>query len=219
VPSLLAVVEPHTAGDRMENAKWLNCRLNDVRERLTERGHGVSCPVISRLLKAAEYRLRLNVKEHEGEPHPDRQFEYIREQRQRHQQAGQPPISGDTKKKELVGNFKIKGQIWCQKAEAVKSRGFKQQLQEHLADGLGLTVTVCHYPPGTSTWNPIEHRLFSEISKTWAGCPLRSFDVVLDYINATQTQTGLTVQARLVTTPVGSKQALARAIPPVAQPR
>ena len=86
-------------------------------------------------------------------------------------------------------------------SKASRSPLFKQQLQEKLADGLGLTITVCHYPPGTSTWNPIEHRLFSEISKTWAGCPLRSFDLVLDYINHTKTQTGLTVQARLVTTP------------------
>jgi Rhodopirellula transposase DDE domain len=260
VPSLLEVVEPHTAGDPMGKAKWLHCRLNDVRMRLAELGHGVSCPVISRLLKGAGYRLRLNVKEHEGEPHPERdqQLEYIREQRKLHQQAGQPTIRVDTKKKELVGNFKNAGRIGCQKAEAVNihdflsegvgravpygiydlqhnrgtvyvgqsadtpsfpgathlfieadgggsnsshSRVFKQQLQEKLADGLGLTVTICHYPPGNSKWNPIEHRLFSEISKTWAGCPLRSFDVVLDYINDTQTQTGLTAQAHLVTTP------------------
>jgi hypothetical protein len=233
--------------------------------------------VISRLLKAAGYRLRLNVKEHEGKPHPDRdqQFEYSREQRDRHQQAGQPTISVDTKKKEWVGNFKNAGRIWCQEAEAVNihdflsegvgravpygiydlqhnrgtvyvgqsadtptfavdnlldwcqtelpqrfpgathlfieadgggsngshSRVFKQQLQEKLADGLGLTLTVCHYPPGTSKWNPIEHRLFSEISKTWAGCPLRSFELVLDYLRDTKTQTGLTVQAHLVTAP------------------
>lgn len=283
MPTLLEVVESHTAGDPMGKAKWLNCRLNDVRTRLIERGHGVSCPIISRLLKAAGYRLRLNVKAREGTPHPDRdqQFEYIREQRQAHQQAGQPTISVDTKKKELVGNFKNAGRIWCQEAEAVnmhdfpsesvgravpygiydlqhnrgtvyvgqsadtptfavdslldwcqtelpqrfpgathlfieadgggsnssRSRVFKHQLQEKLADGLGLTVTVCHYPPGTSKWNPIEHRLFSEISKTWAGCPLRSFDLVLDYLNDTQTQTGLTVQAHLVTTryPTGMK--------------
>jgi hypothetical protein len=246
----------------MGKAKWLNCRLKDVRARLMERGHGVSCPVISRLLKAAGYRLRLNIKEYEGMPHPDRdqQFAYIRQQRQHHQQAGQPTISVDTKKKELVGNFKNAGRIWCQEAEAVNVHDFKSEgigravpygiydLQHNrgtvyvgqaadtptfavdnllnwcqtelpqrfpgatqlfieadgggskLADGLGLTVTVCHYPPGTSKWNPIEHRLFSEISKTWAGCPLRSFDLVLDYIKDTQTQTGLTVQAHLVTT-------------------
>ena len=261
----------------MGKAKWLNCRLNDVRTRLIELGHRVSCPVISRLLKVAGYRLRLNVKEHEGEAHPERdqQFEYIREQRAMHRQAGQPTISVDTKKKELVGNFKNAGRIGCRQAEAVnihdflsegvgravpygiydlqhnrgtvyvgqsadtptfavdslldwcqtelrqrfpdatclfieadgggsnssRSRVFKQQLQDKLADGLGLTVTVCHYPPGTSKWNPIEHRLFSEISKTWAGCPLRSFDLVLAYINDTKTQTGLTVHAHHVTTP------------------
>ena len=267
----------------MSERKWLNCRLRDIRQRLTELGHGVSCPVISRLLKAAGYHLRLNVKEREGEPHPDRdtQFSYIRQQRTAHQQAGQPTLSVDTKKKELVGNFKNDGRIWGQQPEQVnmhdfpsqgvgraipygiydqqhnqgtvyvgqsadtptfavdnllhwcqtelpqrfpgathlfieadgggsngsRSHVFKQQLQEKLADGLGLTVTVCHYPPGSSKWNPIEHRLFSEISKTWAGCPLRSFDLVLDYIAQTNTQTGLTTQAHLVTAqyPTGVK--------------
>ena len=79
-----------------------------------------------------------------------------------------------------------------------RSRVFKHQLQDKLADGLGLTVTVCHYPPGTSKWNPIEHRLFSEISKTWAGCPLRTFGIAAQYIRETKTQTGLTVRAHLV---------------------
>jgi Rhodopirellula transposase DDE domain len=271
------VVGPHTAGDPMRETKWLNCRLRDIRQRLTDLGHEVSCPVISRLLKAAGYCLRLNVKEREGETHPDRdtQFGYIRQQRTLHQQAGHPTLSIDAKKKELVGNFKNAGRIWCQEPEPVnihdflsegvgravpygiydqqynrgtvyvgqsadtptfavdnlvhwcqtelphrfadttelfieadgggsnssRSRVFKQQLQEKLADGLGLTVTVCHYPPGTSKWNPIEHRLFSEISKTWAGCPLRSFDRVMSYLADTTTQTGLTVRAHLVTMP------------------
>ena len=259
----------------MSEAKWLNCRLRDIQERLGDRGYSVSCPVISRLLKKAGYCLRLNVKEREGQAHSQRdaQFAYIRAQREANQQAGQPTISVDTKKKELIGNFKNTGRIWCQEAEVVnihdfpsealgravpygvydlqhnrgtvyvgqsadtpafavdnlahwcqtellerfpgatqvfieadgggsnasRSRVFKQQLQEKLADELGLTITVCHYPPGTSKWNPIEHRLFSEISKTWAGCPLRSFDLVLDYIADTKTRTGLTVQAHLVT--------------------
>jgi hypothetical protein len=272
----MEVVEPHTAGDPMSDSKWLNCRLRDIQERLMDLGHGVSCPVISRLLKAAGYCLRLNVKAREGEAHADRdtQFRYIRQQRTAHQQAGQPTLSIDTKKKELVGNFRNAGRIWCQEPEQVnihdfpsealgravpygiydpqhnrgtvyvgqsadtpafavdnllhwcqtelpqrfpgathlfleadgggsngsRSRVFKQQLQDKLADGLGLTVTVCHYPPGTSKWNPIEHRLFSEISKTWAGCPLRSFELVTDYIAATTTQTGLTVQSHLVAT-------------------
>ena len=80
-----------------------------------------------------------------------------------------------------------------------RPRLWKKQLQEQLADRLGIEVLVCHYPAGASKWNPIEHRLFSEISKTWAGCPLRSFDAVLHYIRDTKTETGLTVQAHLVT--------------------
>jgi hypothetical protein len=79
-----------------------------------------------------------------------------------------------------------------------RSRVWKRDLQQKIADAFGLTVTVCHYPRGASKWNPIEHRLFSEISKTWAGCPLRSFEDVLYYINDTRTQTGLIVQAHLV---------------------
>lgn len=283
VPALLEIVEPHTAGEPMGKAKWLNGRLKDGQECLIESGHGVSCPVISRLLKDCGYPLRLNVKEYEGESHPAReqQFIHIQEQRTAHTEMGVPTLSVDTKKKELVGNFKNAGRIWCQEAERVnihdfksesagravpygsydtqhnigtvyvgqsadtptfavdnlvnwcqnempirfpgatqlfieadgggsnssRSRVFKQQIQEKLADALGLTVTVCHYPPGASKWNPIELRLFSEISKTWAGCPLRSFDLRLDYISDTKTQTGLTVQAHLVPThyPTGVK--------------
>lgn len=258
----------------MNTKKWLNCRLRDIQAKLVERGQKVSLPVISRLLKAHDYRLRVNHKEAEGADHPerDRQFAHIHEQREAHVQAGQPSISVDTKKKELVGNFKNSGRIWCQAAEEVnihdfpseaigravpygiydlqhntgsvyvgqsadtpefavdnlvrwcqtempqrfpsathlfieadgggsnasRSRVFKKLIQEKIADVFGLIVTICHYPPGTSKWNPIEHRLFSEISKTWQGCPLRSFDLVLDYINDTKTQTGLTVHAQFV---------------------
>ena len=259
----------------MSDRKWLNCRLVDIEERLDERGHGVSQPVISRLLKKHNYRLRANAKERASKQHPDRnrQFEYIREQEAKHQAAGQAILSVDTKKKELVGNFKNSGRIWCQRPEIVnindfrsdaigravpyglydrqhnrgtvyvgqsadtptfavdnvvrwcqserlecfpdathlmleadcggsnsyRSRVWKRDLQEKVADQFGLSVTVCHYPTGASKWNPIEHRLFSEISKTWAGCPLRSFDDVLHYIRDTKTQTGLTVKAHLVT--------------------
>lgn len=259
----------------MSERKWLNCRLADIRDRLDEQGHRVSVPVVSRLLRENDYALRANVKEREGKPHPERnrQFEYIQEQRSEHQAQGQPMISVDTKKKELVGDFKNAGQIWCQSPERVdvhdfpgdavgravpygiydlqhnrgtvyvgqsadtpafavdniaqwcrtemqerfpnathlmiaadcggsngyRARVWKRDLQEKVADAFGLTITVCHYPTGTSKWNPIEHRLFSEISKTWAGCPLRSFDDVLYYINDTKTQTGLSVQAHLVT--------------------
>jgi hypothetical protein len=260
----------------MGNGRWLNCRLCDIQDRLDAEGHGVSLPVISRLLRQHDYRLRANVKESTSEQHPDRdqQFEHIHEQRAEHRAHGQPILSIDTKKKDLVGNFKNPGQIWCQEAEPVnvhdfrqdamgravpyglydqqsnqgivyvgqsadtpafavdnivhwcqterlehypeatqlmleadgggsnscRSRVWKRDLQEKIADAFGLTVTVCHYPTGASKWNPIEHRLFSEISKTWAGCPLRSFDLVLHYIRDTKTEAGLTVQAHLVTT-------------------
>jgi hypothetical protein len=259
----------------MSERRWLNCRLIDLRDRLDEQGHGVSLPVISRLLKQNDYSLKANVKQTEGKRHPDRnqQFEYIREQRTVQQAKEQPVISVDTKKKELVGDFKNPGQVWCQAPEQVKvhdfpseavgravpygiydlqhnrgtvyvgqsadtptfavdniahwcrtempkrfpeathlmieadcggsngyrSRVWRRDLQEKVADPLGLTVTVCHYPTGTSKWNPIEHRLFSEISKTWAGCPLRSYDEVLHYIRDTRTETGLMVDAHLVT--------------------
>jgi DDE family transposase len=260
----------------MSQAKWLNCRLTDIRRELTARGHPLSKPVISRLLRAQGYSLRANVKQEAGKQHPERdaQFQYIRTQRTAHLNSGQPVISVDTKKKELIGNFKNSGRVWCQEAEEVdahdfphdalgravpygiydvgrnrgtvyvgqsadtptfavdtlahwcatelrehfpdatrllieadsggsnsaRSRVWKEQLQMQVADRLGLTITVCHYPTGASKWNPVEHRLFSEISKTWAGCPLRSFEVALHYINDTRTATGLQVQAHLVST-------------------
>jgi hypothetical protein len=78
-------------------------------------------------------------------------------------------------------------------------RVWKQLLQEKVADRFGVTITVCQYPTGCSKWNPIEHRLFSKVSKTWVGCPLRSWELILQYIRATKTETGLTAQAVLVT--------------------
>jgi hypothetical protein len=83
-------------------------------------------------------------------------------------------------------------------SNSARSRVWKQLLQGKVSDRLGMTITVCHYPTGCSKWNPIEHRLFSEVSKTWAGCPLRSFDLMLQYISDTKTETGLTVRAVLV---------------------
>jgi len=267
----------------MSEQKWLNCRLSDIRQQLEKRGHAVSTPVISRLLREQDYSLRANRKQAAGKQHPERdpQFQHIQAQRAAHQAAGHPTISVDTKKKELVGNFKNAGQIWCQEAEVVdvhdfpqdavgravpygiydlqhnrgtvyvgqsadtpafavdsiahwcasemqerfpeathllieadsggsnsaRSRVWKEQLQEHVADRFGVHVTVCHYPTGTSKWNPIEHRLFSEISKTWAGCPLRSFEKVVGYIEETRTATGLQVRAHRVVAsyPKGAK--------------
>ncbi len=259
----------------MSERKWLNCRLADLEEKLDAHGHGVSCPVISRLLRAHKYDLHVNVKEVEGTPHPDRdsQFRYIQAQRARHLAAGHACLSLDTKKKELIGNFKNTGQSWGTQAERVnvhdfpsdaqgravpygiydqqhncgtiyvgqsadtptfavdnlvrwcetelpvlfpgttdllieadsggsngaRCRVWKYLLQEKVADRFGLTITVCHYPTGCSKWNPIEHRLFSEVTKTWAGCPLRSWELIVQYIGETKTETGLMVRAVLVT--------------------
>jgi hypothetical protein len=112
----------------MNDAKWLNCRLDDLREQLDAQGHGVSRPVISRLLKAHDYRLHANAKELSGPAHPERpvQFEHILEQRTQHLAAGQPVISVDTKKKELIGDLKNAGRTWSQRPELVNVHDFEQ---------------------------------------------------------------------------------------------
>ena len=259
----------------MGSGKWLNCRLGDIQERLAERGTQISLPVISRLLRAHDYSLHVNSKQLSGPapPQRDSQFRHIQAERAAHLAAQQPVISVDTKKKELIGNFKNDGRSWGKSPELVdvhdfkqdalgravpygiydlcrnhgtvyvgqsadtpsfavaniaawcetmlplyypharrllieadgggsnssRSRVWKAQLQEQVADRFGLEVTVCHYPPGASKWNPVEHRLFSEISKTWAGCPLRSWEIMLGYLRDTSTKSGLTVSAHLVT--------------------
>jgi len=241
---------------------------------LGEVGHAVSPPTVGRLLKGLDYALHVNAKKREaGEAHPERevQFAHIGEQRQAFEQAGWPVISVDTKKKELIGNFKNAGQAWTQAPEAVNVHDFrndalgravpygiydvthnratvvvgqsadtpqfavdaiahwwdtdgviafphadqvliladgggsngarprlwKHQLQEQLCDRRGLTVTVCHYPTGCSKWNPIEHRLFSQISSNWAAKPLRTWETILASVRGTTTNTGLTVSAVL----------------------
>ena len=228
---------------------------------------------VRRLLMKMKYSLKANVKRLSGTAHPDRnqQFEFIERQKQAFLAAGWPVISVDTKKKELIGNFKNAGKNWCLAAEAVNDHDFdqdalgkavpygiydlnhnlgyvyvgnsadtpqfavemiaswwqtegqrlfpgqthililadaggsngcrprlwKQQLQEQLADRLGLAVTVCHYPTGASKWNPIEHRLFCFISLNWAGQPLVSYETILKFIRTTRTESGLWCQARL----------------------
>jgi len=259
----------------MSEQKWVRSSLRQLSQRLTDLGHSVSPPTVGRLLRQLGYSLRVNVKKHEASAaHAERnqQFEQIEAQKQRFRTAGWPIISVDTKKKELIGNFKNTGQAWGQQPEYVNVHDFpqeavgkavpygiydlmhnrgavyvgssadtaqfavaaltrwwegegrvtypeakqlliladsggsngcrlrlwKQQLQEHLSDRYGLTVVVCHYPTGCSKWNPIEHRLFSYISLNWAGCPLRSFETLLNYIRGTTTKTGLTVRATLL---------------------
>ncbi len=272
---LLEIVAPETAGDPMGARKWVRSSLRKLSQRLAQTGHGASAPTISRLLKQHDYALRVNAKEKEaGSQHPDRdtQFHYIETQKQAFAAARCPIISVDTKKKELIGDFKNAGQVWCQQplevnvhdfpgdalgravpygiydlirnegavyvgasadtpefavtaivhwwedsgwrvypqatqllivADAGGSNGcrprlWKAQLQSQLSDRLGLSVTVCHYPTGCSKWNPIEHRLFSQISLNWAGQPLRTVETMLGYLRDTTTTTGLRVTASLL---------------------
>ncbi len=266
---------PETAGDPMSEQKWVRSSLRHLSKRLEGLGHLASPPTVGRLLRKLGYSLRVNVKKQEANgAHPERQqqFEVLESQKEIFQMAGWPIISVDTKKKELIGNFKNAGQAWGQEAEAVnvhdfpqdallravpygiyevnsnrgsvyvgssadtpefavaaiarwweeegrrrfpqatklliladaggsngyRPRSFKQQLQEQVCDRYGLSVTVCHYPTGCSKWNPIEHRLFSQISLNWAGKPLRSLDTMLNAIRGTVTRTGLRVRAALL---------------------
>ena len=259
----------------MSEQKWVRSSLRHLGERLKDLGHSISAPTVGRLLRKLGYALRVNVKKHEGSSaHPQRneQFEHIQVQKQRFQAAGWPIISVDTKKKELIGNFKNVGQLWCQRPEEVNVHDFpseasvravpygiydvsrkrgsvyvglsadtpafavtamahwweeegrlaypqadqlliladaggsngcrarccKQHLQEQVSDRYGLCVAVCHYPTGCSKWNPIEHRLFSQISCNWVGKPLRSLDTMLNYIRGTTSDTGLTVRAAVL---------------------
>jgi hypothetical protein len=265
------LVEPETAGDPQSDQKWVRSSLRHLSDRLRTMGHAISPPVVGRLLRDRDYSLRANAKQESERDHPDRskQFRYIEEQKQAFLGAGQPVISVDTKKKELIGNFANGGRAWCQEAAVVnvhdfapdalgravpygiydlrrhcgavyvgesadtprfaveaiarwweeegqaaypearavlvlcdgggsngyQPRAWKAQIQEQLADRLGLEVTVCHYPTGCSKWNPIEHRLFGPISVNWAGQPLRTFERMVALIRGTTTRAGLVVRA------------------------
>lgn len=272
--ALDALVEPAARGDPQSPLRWTCKSLRRLAAELGGQGSAVSYRVVGDLLREAGYSLQANRKTVEGSQHPDRnaQFEYIAARVERHQRRGLPVISVDTKKKELVGNFKNAGADWrpkgCPTAVRVhdfadpvlgkaipygvydlaanagwvgvgvdhdtaafavatigrwwrvlgrsryptatellitadgggsngsRSRLWKVELQR-LADDIGLTLRVCHFPPGTSKWNRIEHRLFSHISINWRGQPLTSLDVIVRLIGATTTDTGLTVHAEI----------------------
>jgi hypothetical protein len=266
-------VEDETAGDPMSKKKWVRSSLRHLSKALGKLRFQVGYVTVRRLLKDMKFSLKSNRKADSGPPHPDRdrQFRYIRRVKRLFAAAGHPIISVDTKKKELIGNFRNAGRIWCREEEIVNVHDFpsdaegravpygiydiihnlgyvaigtsadtsefavdticwwweledrptfpdeskllilcdaggsnscrfrlwKKQLQERLADRLGIEVMVCHYPTGASKWNPIERRLFSHISLNWAGKPLRSFETVLNYIRGTTTKAGLVVEACL----------------------
>jgi Rhodopirellula transposase DDE domain len=274
VPALLALVEPGERGDPMSPLRWTTKSTRNLADELTRQGHKAGADTVGDLLRGEGFSLQGNAKTIEGAQHPDRdaQFRYISAQARAHQDAGDPVISVDTKKKELIGEFANAGRDWRPKGEpaavrthdfpgdsagkaipygiydvtadagwvnvgtdhdtaafAVESirrwwdaagqasypaarrllitadaggsngyrtRAWKTGLAALTAE-TGLQITVCHFPPGTSKWNKIEHRLFSHITMNWRGRPLTSHDVVINSIAATTTRTGLTVDARL----------------------
>jgi hypothetical protein len=274
--ALERLIDPTTRGDPMSPLRWTCKSTAKLAEELTRLNHPVSDRTVALLLKQGGYSLQANRKMQEGKSHPDRnaQFEYINRQVLSFQKQQQPVISVDTKKKELVGEFKNPGEEWQPKGrpEKVKVHDFpdpkmgkaipygvydlacnegwvrvgidhdtaefacasiqrwwaemgsarfpqatkllitadgggsnssrnrlwKKSLQG-LADELGITLSVCHFPPGTSKWNKIEHRLFSFITKNWRGRPLTAYEVIVNLIASTTTKTGLQVRAALDT--------------------
>jgi Rhodopirellula transposase DDE domain len=272
--ALEELVNPATRGHPESPLRWTCKSTAKLAEELTQQNHPVTDRTVARLLKQVGYSLQANRKTREGSSHPDRnaQFEYINNQVSAFQKQNQPVISVDTKKKELVGEFKNPGQEWQPKGEPEKvdvhdfpkkdlgkaipygvydlasnegwvsvgidhdtaqfaaatirrwwtemgsqrfpraskllitadgggsnssrNRLWKKSLQE-LADELDLTLKVCHFPPGTSKWNKIEHRLFCFITKNWRGRPLITYEVIVNLIASTTTKTGLVVRAAI----------------------
>jgi hypothetical protein len=270
-PHLARILEETTAGDPMSLLRWTSKSTRTIADELTRRGHPVSAPTVARYLHDMGYSLAKTL---EGRQHPDRdaQFRYINARVKAFLRTGDPVVSVDTKKKELIGAFRNAGRMWRpggrptevfthdfpqlgvgkalpygtydlaqdravvnvgvthDTAEfAVESirrwwrlmgkraypdarrllisadaggsngnrlRAWKMHLQR-LADELRVPITVCHFPPGTSKWNKIEHRLFSHIAMNWRGTPLVSLVAIVSLIGSTKTEAGLRVRSEL----------------------
>ncbi len=262
------------AGDPITGVRWTRRTTQKISRELASLCICVCPRTVARILEDLDYTLRVNHKRVSRGSGPDRneQFEYIAEQRTSFAGRALPIVSIDSKKRELVGNFKNNGTAWKRTPDLVRDhdfrseaqgiaipygvydvranrgtvfvgtshdtpdfaadnlvrwwecegrerytgapellvladsggsnsprvRAFKAALQTRLADPHQISVTVCHYPSGASKWNPIDHRLFSEISKNWAGQPLRSYKTILNHIRTTTTKTGLRVRAHLI---------------------
>ncbi len=264
-PSLQADLEAllDPKGDPMSLVRWTTKSVAKLKEALTSQGHELGETAISKRLHAMGFSLRANKKTIEGKGHEDRdaQFGHIKQQCEQFEAAGNPIISVDCKKKELIGTFKNNGWEWQAKGEetsvnvydylsladgkavpygvydlvhnqgfvnvgidhdtaefavesirrwwqqtsllitadgggsnAARSRLWKREMQR-LANETGLTITICHFPPGTSKWNKIEHRLFSFISINWRAKPLTSLETIIELISHTTSKQGLTVTA------------------------
>jgi hypothetical protein len=271
---LETLVDPVTRGDPMSPLRWTCKSAANLAAELRAKGHAVSERTVNRLLHVLDYSLQSNRKTIEGKGHPDRdaQFQYINRRVKAFQRQGQPVVSVDTKKKELVGQFRNGGREWQPEGQpedvevydfAKKDLGkvipygiydqtintgwvsvgvdhdtaefavealrrwwrnmgsrvyprakrllitadgggsngrrcrlWKVELQG-LADEIGLRISVCHFPPGTSKWNKIEHRMFSYITENWRGRPLVSREVVVNLIGHTTTKIGLSIRSEL----------------------
>jgi hypothetical protein len=271
---LESLVDPVSRGDPQSPLRWTCKSTRRLAEELRGRGHTVGYRTVAALLRRLNYSLQSNRKTREGASHPDRnaQFEYINAQVSRFQRRGQPVVSVDTKKKELVGDFKNGGREyqpeghpeevgthdfmdkelgkaipygvydmtanegwvsvgidhdtayfateslrrwWANMgskvypeakellvtadgggSNGIRLRLWKVAVQE-LADVIGMRIKVCHFPPGTSKWNKIEHRMFCHITQNWRGRPLRSVGVIVNLIGNTRTGTGLKIRAEL----------------------
>jgi hypothetical protein len=274
--ALEALVDPATRGHPESPLRWTCKSTGTLAAELARQEHRVSDRTVAMLLKAAGYSLQANRKTREGSSHEDRnaQFEFINQRVLAFQKRGEPVVSIDTKKKELVGEFKNGGQEWRPQGQPVEvkvhdfpepnmgkaipygvydlasnegwvsvgidhdtaqfatasvrrwwqemgagrfpqatrllitadgggSNGSRNRLWkvalQGLADALGLRLEICHFPPGTSKWNKIEHRLFSFITKNWRGRPLTSYQVIVNLIAHTTTKAGLVVRAAIDT--------------------
>ena len=274
VPELKRLVEPATLGDPIRPLIWVSKSMDKLAETLTAMGHPISADTVHKELVKLGFSRQFNRKANEGSKHPDRnaQFEHINTKILAAQAAGQPVISVDTKKKELVGNYKNGGsdyrpkgdpqrvnvhdfvdkllgkaapygvydvaanagfvsvgvtsdtaqfavesiRAWlrrmgrqrypkareltitadCGGSNGARVRLWKVELQK-LADETGLVLHVHHYPPGTSKWNKIEHRMFCHITQNWRGRPLTDLLAIVELIGATTTKTGLKVECAL----------------------
>lgn len=268
------IIEPDTRGDPETPLRWTCKSVRNITDLLKEEGCDVSHQTVSSILHELEYSLQGNKKTKEGDSHPDRdaQFKFINKNVKKYLANKLPVISVDTKKKELVGNYKNVGKEWRPKGSPIEVNGhdfpdpdvpkavpygiydigdntgwvnvginadtaefavgsirywwkkigskkypkakkilicadaggsnsyrshlWKKELQK-LSNTENIEISVCHFPPGTSKWNKIEHRLFSFISINWRGKPLLTYQTIINLISSTRTKTGLTVKARL----------------------
>lgn len=272
--TLEATMEDSVAGDPMGGMKWTRKTLRWIKKKMQAAGFPGGISTFRKYLKKLGISMKKNVKSKNMNQHPDRdkQFRFLSDKKNDFLERNLPAISIDSKKKELIGNFKNDGSTWCKKAHQTLDHDFpslaegklipfgvydlkeneghvycgtsretsefavdalvlwwqeygqetypeatellilcdcgggngyrlklwKWELQTKMADQFGLDVYVCHYPPGTSKYNPIERKLFSFISKNWAGEPLTSYEKAIGFIRSTKTEKGLKVTAQLI---------------------